>query len=335
MATLPPLIDKALYVLCVIGLPMAAGYAVRRGVLRRAPGAEASCSRVSRRLKLVCIGVLVPPIAVSAMIRAPLAGANMVAMAALGIWCLLVGALLGRLYVSARRLPAAQGGALLGCAAMCNVVSFGGLVVFAFWGNRGLQQLYLFKIFEHVVYFGVFYPWCAAFAADRSRGGTGMLGTFRRHPITLVPIAAVAVGLTWNLLRFGGPDPPAGPPPWTQHLNPVLVPLHVAMLTFAVGLTLSPSRVGRHATECLAVSVIGFLARPLLTALAAWPCLAMGWINDLGLRVAVAVAAMPVAFNALIPPALFGLDEDLANSCWIVTTAAMVVVVPLLYLVLV
>ena len=44
---------------------------------------------------------------------------------------------------------------------------------------------------------------------------------------------------------------------------------------------------------------------------------------------------MPVAFNSLIPPALYRLDEDLANSCWIFTSAMMVVVVPALYFILV
>jgi predicted permease len=39
---------------------------------------------------------------------------------------------------------------------------------------------------------------------------------------------------------------------------------------------------------------------------------------------------MPVAFNALIPPSIYNLDLDLANSCWFFTTASLVVVLPLL-----
>ena len=44
---------------------------------------------------------------------------------------------------------------------------------------------------------------------------------------------------------------------------------------------------------------------------------------------------MPVAFNALVPPAIFGFDLDLANSAWIVTTASLIVIVPALYFVLI
>ena len=44
---------------------------------------------------------------------------------------------------------------------------------------------------------------------------------------------------------------------------------------------------------------------------------------------------MPVAFNALVPPSIFGFDLDLANSAWIVTTGLLAVIVPVLYLTLV
>ena len=39
---------------------------------------------------------------------------------------------------------------------------------------------------------------------------------------------------------------------------------------------------------------------------------------------------MPVAFNALIPPSIYELDLDLANSCWFVTTVLLVIVMPAL-----
>ena len=43
---------------------------------------------------------------------------------------------------------------------------------------------------------------------------------------------------------------------------------------------------------------------------------------------------MPVAFTALIPPSIYDLDLDLANSCWFFTTALLVVVLPLLLMIL-
>jgi hypothetical protein len=52
------------------------------------------------------------------------------------------------------------------------------------------------------------------------------------------------------------------------------------------------------------------------------------------LRVSVALASMPVAFTAMMPPTLYDLDVDLANAAWFVTTALLAVVVPALWLML-
>jgi hypothetical protein len=43
---------------------------------------------------------------------------------------------------------------------------------------------------------------------------------------------------------------------------------------------------------------------------------------------------MPVAFTALIPPSIYDLDIDLANSCWFITTSLLAVVLPSLLFVI-
>jgi predicted permease len=52
--------------------------------------------------------------------------------------------------------------------------------------------------------------------------------------------------------------------------------------------------------------------------------------NGLPLKVVMILSAMPVAFNALIPPSIFDLDLDLANSCWFFTTSLLIIVLPVL-----
>jgi hypothetical protein len=42
------------------------------------------------------------------------------------------------------------------------------------------------------------------------------------------------------------------------------------------------------------------------------------------------LSSMPVAFNALIPPSIYDLDLDLANSCLLITMALLVIVLPVL-----
>ena len=52
------------------------------------------------------------------------------------------------------------------------------------------------------------------------------------------------------------------------------------------------------------------------------------------LKVVMILSSMPVAFMALIPPSLYDLDIDLANSCWLFTTTMLVIVLPVLYFVI-
>ena len=93
-------------------------------------------------------------------------------------------------------------------------------------------------------------------------------------------------------------------------------------------------RVRHYLRECVLVSLIKFLIVPgVVTFLA----LLLGY-RDIGggliLKVVMILSSMPVAFMALIPPSLYDLDIDLANSCWLFTTTMLVVVLPVLYFVI-
>lgn len=330
------LAGKVGVILANIGLPMAAGYLLRRSITAGGTDRLAGCRRWSKRLKLVCIAGLLPPVIVTAMIKRPISGSGVATMASIGLGYMLIAAAVGRIFVGLSKMADKQAGALFGCVAMTNMVSIGGMVVFAFWGNDGLQQAYLFSVFEQVLYYGVFYPWCSAFnPALAGAGGSRIIASLRKEPATLVPILAVAAGLVLNYVIYMGPVDASGPPEWTQRINRFLVPATVGLLTFAVGLSLRPSHVVRHWRLCVAASVIKFLLLPILVAAVGYGCASAGWISDLGMRVAIVISAMPVAFSALIPPTLYDLDEDLANSCWIVTNALLIVVVPALHLLLV
>jgi hypothetical protein len=84
--------------------------------------------------------------------------------------------------------------------------------------------------------------------------------------------------------------------------------------------------------ECVSVSVsvLKFILVPILATSLAY-MFGFGQIdNGLPLKDVMILAAMPVAFNALIPPSIYDLDLDLANSCWLFTTALLVIVLPVL-----
>ena len=106
------------------------------------------------------------------------------------------------------------------------------------------------------------------------------------------------------------------------------------LFLFAIGLGLRLSRVSCYAREAAALAIVKFIGVPLLLV----PLAALAGLGSidggLPLRVVTVLSCMPVAMTALVPPALFGLDVDMANALWIFSTLALVVTLPVLYFVL-
>jgi predicted permease len=114
----------------------------------------------------------------------------------------------------------------------------------------------------------------------------------------------------------------------------VCVPLGTVLLLASIGMALKFRRVQDYMKECVAVSLIKFICVPVLSVSMAY-FIGFGTIdNGLPLKVVVILSSMPVAFNALIPPSIYDLDLDLANSCWFFTTSLLVFVLPVLLVVL-
>jgi len=78
----------------------------------------------------------------------------------------------------------------------------------------------------------------------------------------------------------------------------------------------------------LMISLVKFVAIPLIAVSTAF-ALGFGNINEgLPLKVVLIASSMPVAFTALVAASIYDLDLDLANSCWLITTGSLVVVLP-------
>jgi predicted permease len=109
------------------------------------------------------------------------------------------------------------------------------------------------------------------------------------------------------------------------------VPCVAACLGIAIGLTLRFTGIRSYRTEIGYVLLIRFLLLPAVMVPTGL-LLGLGGVGEgIPLKVVMIVSVMPVAFNALVPPAVYGFDLDLANSAWIVSTACLIVVVPVLF----
>jgi len=83
--------------------------------------------------------------------------------------------------------------------------------------------------------------------------------------------------------------------------------------------------------ESIAVSIIKFILVPSIISTMAF-FLGYGKIDEeLPLKVVIILSAMPVAFSALIPASIYDLNLGLANSCWLITTLGLIIILPLLF----
>ena len=211
------------------------------------------------------------------------------------------------------------------CGFFTNIGSIGGLITFVFLGEKGYAFVAVFKLIEELVYYGIGFPAARLYSAERAAGGTGsLLLRLIRDPFLLVSLGSLFAGTCLNL--SGIPRPL-----FFSRLNTVLIPLSTVILLATIGMAMSFGKTARYLKESLAIWGVKFLIVPAAcTSLAALG--GLGSVADgLPLKTTLILSSMPTAFTALVPPSLYGLDLDLANSCWLVTTLGLVVTLPVLY----
>jgi len=146
-------------------------------------------------------------------------------------------------------------------------------------------------------------------------------------PFLLVSIFSLTTGTTLNLLNVPRPEV-------FSQLNALLIPLTTVILLASIGMAMRFGKTSAYLKEGVAILGVKFLLVPAVcTSLAA--LLGLGGIaGGLPLKVVLVLSSMPVAFNALVPPSLYALDLDMANSCWLISVLGMAGLLPLLHVLL-
>lgn len=254
---------------------------------------------------------------------------GLIALPFIGFFALLAGGLLALGAARILKLEPKKTGALFCCGSFTNIGSIGALVCFVFLGEAGFALVPIYKLFEDVSYYAIGFPIAKYYSGAKEnddRVATRLKGLLR-DPFILTAVSSLIIGA---LLNLSGLERPA----FYGLANAVLVPLATILLLTSIGLALRFSRIGDYLRECVSVSLIKFVLVPVIIFMLAWTLGFGDMKGALPLKVVIILSSMPVAFNALIPPSIYDLDLDLANSCWFVTTALLVVVLPLLLLVL-
>ena len=246
----------------------------------------------------------------------------------IGLFALLTGGALALGAARLLKLEAKKKGTLYGCGAFTNIGSIGALICFVFIGETGFALVPIYKIFEELSYYSIGFPIAKYYSSSvQDEGALDRLKSLSRDPFILVALSSIVLG---GLLNFSGLPRPAV----YKTINSIFVPLGTIMLLTSIGLAMKFRRVSDYLKECISISVIKFILVPVLASTLAY-LIGFGNIdNGLPLKVVIILSSMPIAFTALIPPSIYDLDLDLANSCWFFTTALLVVVLPVLLVII-
>lgn len=254
---------------------------------------------------------------------------GLLALPFIGFFALSTGGLLALGAAHIMKLEPKKTGAFFGCGSFTNIGSIGALVCFVFLGEAGFALVPIYKLFEDVSYYAIGFPIAKYYGGTKENDidAAARLKGLLRDPFILVSVSGLIAGALLNLSAIERPA-------FYGTANAVLVPLSTVMLLTSIGMALRFSLIGRYIRESVSVSLIKFILVPFIIFMLA-RSIGFGDMEDaLPLKVVIILSSMPVAFNALIPPSIYDLDLDLANSCWFVTTALLIVVLPVLLFVL-
>jgi len=307
---------------------LALGYAFRLYVQRRLPQHALGLVRAATLLQRTSIVAITPIVLVNTFWGLDLSGGALVLFPFIGVASHVIGGVAGLLFARRMGLGRRQTGSMFTSGAFTNLGSFGSLAAYVFYGEPGYALAVLFRLLEPILYYSIGFPVARLFSEETPAGTRFRLDlrALAHDILILLPVLSIVAG---SLLKWSGLPRPAV----LGTLISPLIMVSTALMLTSVGLNMRPAALRGHLREASAVAVIKYAVLPASLAVIG---LALGYHRlDGGLpfKVLMTLSAMPVAFNALIPPSIYKLDMDLANSAWMLTTGLLVVVLPLLYLV--
>lgn len=281
----------------------------------------AALQKAGRYIQNFAIFVLMPFSAMLSLWGLPAPQPTMLALPLLGVIAYTGGGAMAVGVAKALKLSRRQTGSFYCCGAFSNIGAIGGLICLIFLGENSIAIVAMYRLLEEMYFFGLSFPVARWFSRDA--GIEAKKRRFRFNPAILIIILALLTGLGLNYA--GCPRPPVF---GTVASGSMLAA--TTFFLFAIGLALRLSSIGEYIAQAGVMCAIKFLGLPLLiTPIAVF--LGYGQIDaGIPLKTAFILSAMPVAMTALVPVAVYQLDQDLANACWIVSTFALLFILPVI-----
>ena len=243
----------------------------------------------------------------------------------LGVFNLFLGGGIAVLVARLTHMNNKDSGSFFCCGFFTNYVGIGGLICFLFLGEEGYALVPLYTLFIRIVYYAFGFPVAKYYSikGNQQNQKVFIFKLIMKDSFVLFALAAIIIGLSLNASGLKRP----------AIYIPIIsfsIPASSILLLFSIGLSMKFNEIRKYLRAALLISGIKFLIVPVVMVSIGF-LLGYHNINDgLPLKVILILSSGPVAFHSLIPPSQYGLNLDLANSCWIITTFSLVLLVPVL-----
>jgi len=314
---------KLIFSISLVILGIGIGYIIQ--VLVRKGQIHLSVDDVRKKLQKSALLFFNPIAILGATWGANIHDIKIAALPFMGMTALFSGGCLAFIASKALHLNRKQTGSYIVCGGFTNIGSLGALFCFIFLGESGFALVPFYKLFEEFIYYAIGFPVAKSFSDDLS--GTpsfaNRLKTAATDIFVIVAVSSIALGLILNRSGIARPE-------FYAAVNTVFIPLAALLLLISIGMAMRFSSVKTFFPPGLILAMIKFILVPVIIV-------GLGYVfglnkidNGLPLKVVLILSSMPVGFIAMVPPTIYQLDIDLANSCWLITNAALLFQIPLL-----
>lgn len=308
-------LQRLILTLAIIFVSLAAGYLFRRAAEHYLFMSPARVDALRHSLQTSAIFVLLPLAAMLSLWGLPHPEARLLGLPLLGLASYVCGGMLAYGAAKLMAMTPEQTGSFFCCGTFTNIGAVGGLVCLLYLGENSIALVALYRLVEEIYYFGV------AFPIARHFGQASQKGLLNPGPVLAMIVSALLLGIGLNLAGIPRPG-------FCGLLASASMLISTVFFLFAIGLTLRIASIGSCLRASIVLCAIKFAGIPAIV-------IPLGLLAGYGqmegglpLKTAAVLCSMPVAMTALVPPSLFRLDVDLANACWLVTTAGLIFVLP-------
>ncbi|MBN1334032.1 MAG: hypothetical protein JW971_09755 [Synergistales bacterium] len=322
-------VRKILFSVTLIIAGLALGYILQILVNKRFPSRRKELDLFRIGLQKGVLLVIIPITILGALWILRIDDIRVIALPGVGALHYILGGIMAIFAARIMGLGKKETGSLFCCGFFTNIGSMGGLITYLLLGEEGYALVPVYKLFAEILYYTLGFPLAKFFSNESGeKEPFGQIITrVLKDKFLRVALLAIVIG---GVLNFSGLQRPL----CYREVNSLLIPLGTFLMLLAIGMAMKFSSIRAFLREAGAICIIKFALVPILLVGCA-SFLGFGGIREgLLLKVVVILSFMPSAFVSLIPPSIYDLDLDLANTCWLVTTFAMVLVIPALFYIL-